>query len=307
MRSSRAPTRATRPASLSQEESGRSRRRPRLWKFVTRAALTPRRALAGDHCRRDPVITADAAGISDRLHFTETAAGLQAPAPAKHTLTGRWRQALYQITASGRRPLPAAQRSASGSEPDSATATRELLGAAILCWWLTGQAATDPSTATVGAGAHSGRHGTRGILARPLRWPPIPELPPVLAVRHSLEAACAPRSPPGSARTGALRIGAADLFLVGTGTGARVPGQVARWVGREHGHSAASLAAAVGPANRFRSRRWPSQPMGRDGPARHGQPPRWPLTDGALTSLGDRTGRGGRSRRCSRDAASTES
>jgi xylulokinase len=115
-------------------------------------------------------------------------------------------------------------------EPGRAAATRTLLGAKdYLFWWLTGEAVTDPSTAT-GFGAYGLQAGDwdEGILAAAasLAGGQLPALPPVLP-----SSAVRPLRAQVAASLGCPRIpvcvGAADSVLGALGLGARSRGQVA--------------------------------------------------------------------------------
>jgi xylulokinase len=139
--------------------------------------------------------------------------------------------ALYQVTGQwvdGRYLLPMFLR-LKEAEPARAAATRRLLAAKdYLFWWLTGQAATDPSTAT-GSGTYSLRDGgwDAGILAAAAAMDgPLPGMPPILP-----SSAAKPLRAEAAARLGCAQVpvyvGAADSVLGALGLGVRTPGQVA--------------------------------------------------------------------------------
>ncbi len=115
-------------------------------------------------------------------------------------------------------------------EPARAAATARLLGAKdYLFWWLTGTAATDPSTAAgTGCYALSSGDWSASVLAaaESLAGRPLPALPPVLGsaeyrpLRGELAAALhCDRIP--------VCLGAADSVLGALGLGARSAGQIA--------------------------------------------------------------------------------
>ena len=195
---------------------------PRRWRAIGLSAMIP------------ALVTADAAGepVGPAITWEDSRAEDQASRLRQTRGPGRQGgDALYQITGQwldGRYLLPMFLRIRE-AEPDRAAATRGLLGAKdYLLRWLTGQAATDPSTAT-GFGAYSLRGGTwdEGILAAAASMAgPIPELPPVLP-SSSLK----PLRSEIAARLGCgqvpVCVGAADSVLGALGLGARAPGQVA--------------------------------------------------------------------------------
>ncbi len=138
-----------------------------------------------------------------------------------YRLTGQW--------VDGRYLLPMFLRLAE-AEPERAAATASLLGAKdYLFGWLTGEVATDPSTAA-GFGCYALEPGRwdGAVLAAAAtvlgaRPPALPTVLPATASR--------PLRPDATARLGCGRIpvcvGAADSVLGAFGMGARSPGQIA--------------------------------------------------------------------------------
>ncbi|HEX5189650.1 MAG TPA: FGGY-family carbohydrate kinase [Streptosporangiaceae bacterium] len=191
---------------------------PGQWRAIGLSAMIP------------TLVTADAAGHAVGAAITWEDSRAEGHAARLRAAAGD--AALYERTGQrvdGRYLLPMFLR-LRDREPDRAAATRTLLGAKdYLFWWLTGEAVTDPSTAT-GFGAYSLSAGDwdAGILAAAasLAGGDLPALPPVLptsAVR-SLRATVAARlgCPPIP-----VCVGAADSVLGALGLGARTPGQVA--------------------------------------------------------------------------------
>ncbi len=173
------------------------------------------------------LVTADAGGAAIGQAITWEDSRAEEQAARFRSLAGN----LYDVTGQrvdGRYLLPMFLRLME-REPDRAAATRSLLGAKdYLFWWLTGQAATDPSTAT-GFGAYSllGGGWEAGLLAAAgSLYGPLPDLPPVLppATARPLRAEVA-----ASLGCGQIPVclGAADSVLGALGLGAREPGQVA--------------------------------------------------------------------------------
>ena len=164
--------------------------------------------------------------------------------------------ALYQLTGQrvdGRYLLPMFLR-LHGSEPDRAAATRTLLGAKdYLFWWLTGEAVTDPSTAT-GFGAYRLRAGEwdAGVLAAvaPLAGGHLPDLPPVVpsSFTRPLRADLAARF---GCRPIPVCAGAADSVLGALGLGARDPGQVAYIAGTSTAILGVADEPRLDPLRRF--------------------------------------------------------
>ena len=142
---------------------------PERWLAIGLSAMIP------------TLVTADAGGAAIGQAITWEDSRAEGQAARFRSLAG----GLYEITGQwvdGRYLLPMFLRLAE-REPDRAAATKSLLGAKdYLFWWLTGQAATDPSTAT-GFGAYSllGGGWDAGLLAAAASLAgPLPDLPPVL-------------------------------------------------------------------------------------------------------------------------------
>ncbi len=188
---------------------------PRRWLAIGLSGMIPTLVTAGDAGQPvGPAITWE----DSRAEYQATR--LRALAGESYGTTGQWVDGRYLV------PMFMRLREA---EPDRAAATRTLLGAKdYLFWWLTGHAATDPSTAT-GFGAYdlldNAWHG--GILdAAASLAGPLPDLPPVwpAAAVRPLRAEIAGRL--GCAQL-PVCLGAADSVLGALGLGAREPGQVA--------------------------------------------------------------------------------
>jgi xylulokinase len=138
--------------------------------------------------------------------------------------TGQWVDGRYLLPMFGR---------VAGEDPGRGRATRTLLSAKdYLFYWLTGEVATDPSTAA-GFGCYelmTGRWNeaareAAAALAGPARGAP-PALPPVIPAT-----ACRPLRPAAAAELGCgpvpVCLGAADSVLGALGLGVREPGQIA--------------------------------------------------------------------------------
>jgi xylulokinase len=166
---------------------------------------------------------------------------------------------LYRVTGQwvdGRYLLPMFLRVAD-SEPVRAAATARLIGAKdYLFGWLTGEIATDPSTAS-GFGCYQLESGAwdAGVIAaaaslRPPSRPRSPSLPPVLPSLTSL-----PLRHEASARLGCGRIpvclGAADSVLGALGLGVRQPGQVAYIAGTSNVIIGLASLPVTDPQHRF--------------------------------------------------------
>lgn len=204
---------------------------PRRWRGIGLSAMLPTLVTAGaDGEPTGPAITwQDSRGdaLGDELRE-------QCGADALYQVTGQW--------VDGRYLLPMFLRIAA-EEPARAAATTRLLAAKdYLFGWLTGEIATDPSTAS-GFGCYeleTGRWNDNALAAaasmagraRPsLQRPPslsapLPSLPPVLPA-----ATCRPLRAQAAARLGCSQVpvclGAADSVLGALGLGVRHRGQVA--------------------------------------------------------------------------------
>jgi sugar (pentulose or hexulose) kinase len=171
---------------------------------------------------------------------------------------------LYRITGQwvdGRYLLPMFLRLVE-EEPRRAAGARTLLGAKdYLFWWLTGHAATDPSTAT-GAGcfglaatdwsqevlAAAGAAATAvAPSASGWRFPALPPVLPAIATR--------PLRADVAARLGCeplpVCVGAADSVLGALGLGARSPGQIAYVAGTSTVILGVAEQLAFDPRHRF--------------------------------------------------------
>jgi xylulokinase len=198
---------------------------PGRWRAIGLSAMIP--TLVTADADGQPVGSAitwedsRAEGQADRMR---EAFGAVAEAPGGEALyrrTGQW--------VDGRYLLPMFLRLVE-TEPRRAAATATLLGAKdYLFAWLTGQVATDPSTAT-GFGCFGLETGQwdEDVLAAAAAGPGwrLHALPPVL-----LSAATRPLRPDVAARFGCGQIpvclGAADSVLGALGLGVRSPGQIA--------------------------------------------------------------------------------
>jgi xylulokinase len=163
---------------------------------------------------------------------------------ALYRLTGQW--------VDGRYLLPMYLRVAD-SEPRRAAATARLIAAKdYLFAWLTGEIATDPSTAS-GFGCYrleSGAWDAGVIAAAASLRPALPSLPPVLPSLTSL-----PLRDEAAARIGCGRIpvclGAADSVLGALGLGVRQPGQVAYIAGTSNVIIGLAGQLVTDPQHRF--------------------------------------------------------
>ncbi|HEX6932182.1 MAG TPA: FGGY family carbohydrate kinase [Streptosporangiaceae bacterium] len=207
---------------------------PDRWRAIGLSAMIPTLVTADDAGHpTGPAITWEDSRADDQATSLRAITG----AAALYQRTGQW--------VDGRYLLPMYLR-LHGREPDRAAATRRLLGAKdYLFWWLTGDAVTDPSTAT-GFGAYDLLAGDwdGAILAAVAslaggRLPALPRVQPSFAVMPLREQVAAslgcPRIP--------VCVGAADSVLGALGLGARSPGQVAYVAGT----STVILGVASGP------------------------------------------------------------
>jgi xylulokinase len=208
---------------------------PDRWRAIGLSAMIP------------TLVTADAGGepVGPAITWEDGRAQAQADRLCAEFagLAGRpGGEAIYEITGQridARYLLPMFLRLIE-EDPVRAQETTIVLGAKdYLFGWLTGDAATDPSTAT-GFGCLTLQAGewSEGILAAaavaakpsqsglPRRRDPIPVLPPVLAATTTR-----PLRPGLAARFGCdpipVCLGAADSVLGALGLGARSPGQIA--------------------------------------------------------------------------------
>ncbi|HEX9064629.1 MAG TPA: FGGY family carbohydrate kinase, partial [Streptosporangiaceae bacterium] len=180
------------------------------------------------------LVTADARGEATGAAVTWEDSRAEPQADRLRATFGRdGGDALYRITGQwvdGRYLLPMLARVAA-EQPDRASATATLLGAKdYLFGWLTGQVATDPSTAT-GFGCYDLRTGNwNGDILRAAGaaagLTELPALPPVWP-----SASARPLREPVAQALGCpvipVCLGAADSVLGALGLGATAPGQVA--------------------------------------------------------------------------------
>ncbi len=224
------PTSRPRPGAAEQDPAG--------WIAAVEqaaAALAPdappgRWLAAGLSAMIPTLVTADAAGYPAGPAITWEDSRAEDHAARLRAAVGG--AALYRLTGQildGRYLLPMFLR-LHGAEPGRAAATRTLLGAKdYLFWSLTGEAVTDPSTATGfgGYGLHAGDWDPDILAAvASLAGGHLPALPRVLP-----SSAVRPLRTRVAASLGCARIpvcvGAADSVLGALGLGARSPGQVA--------------------------------------------------------------------------------
>lgn len=206
---------------------------PGRWRAIGLSAMIPTLVTAG--ADGEPVgaaITWEDSRAEPRAGRLRDAFGAIAGHPGQGDGPGG--QALYEITGQwvdGRYLLPMYLRLIE-EEPDRTAATASLLGAKdYLFGWLTGQVATDPSTATgfgcfrIQAGRWDpGMLAAYAAAAGPDR--PLPALPRVLP-----STATKPLKADVAARLGCGQVpvclGAADSVLGALGLGVRAPGQIA--------------------------------------------------------------------------------
>jgi xylulokinase len=229
---------------------------PRRWRAIGLSAMLPTLVTAG----ADGVPTGSAITWEDsraeeyarRLRDLAGAATGTAGGEALYRATGQW--------VDGRYLLPMFLRLVD-EEPDRAVATRTLLGAKdYLFWWLTGHAATDPSTAT-GFGCFGLEAGdwSPDVLAAAEEaiarhevsggWR-LPAVPPVLAAT-----ATRPLRADVAARLGCPQVpvcvGGADSVLGALGLGVRSPGQIAYVAGTSTVILGVTGRAVLDPRHRF--------------------------------------------------------
>jgi xylulokinase len=216
----------------------------RRWRGIGLSAMIP------------TLVTADGDGEPTRPAITWQDSRADAHGDELRDLCGG--DKLYRLTGQwldGRYLLPMFLRVA-GEEPGRAAATARLLAAKdYLFAWLTGEVATDPSTASgfgcyqLEAGAWDGEAiAAAASLLRPGQE--MPELPPV---RPSLT--CLPLRDEAAARLGCGRIpvclGAADSVLGALGLGVRDPGQVAYIAGTSNVIMGLADRLVTDPEHRF--------------------------------------------------------
>jgi sugar (pentulose or hexulose) kinase len=233
---------------------------PGCWRAIGLSAMLP------------TLVTADATGqpAGPAITWEDSRAEAQAARLRDAFSATAGGDKLYQSTGQwvdGRYLLPMFLRLIE-DEPDRAAATTSLLGAKdYLFGWLTGQVATDPSTAT-GFGCFGLRAGdwdpmvlaaataAAAAAAPPGRGSgspagrPFPALPPVL-----LSAATRPLRAEAAARLGCDQIpvclGAADSVLGALGLGVRSPGQIAYVAGTSTVILGVSGKLRLDPRHRF--------------------------------------------------------
>ena len=168
---------------------------PRDWRAIGLSAMIP--TLVTADAAGDPVgpaITWEDSRANEHAERLRDAYGASAGRPggdALYQVTGQWLDGRYLL------PMFLRLRDA---EPDRAAATRSLLGAKdYLFGWLTGQAATDPSTAT-GTGAYSLRAGgwDAGILSAAASAGGHPPALPAAHTPPTQPAAHTPPAPPAA-------------------------------------------------------------------------------------------------------------
>ena len=215
----------------------------RRWLGIGLSAMIPTLVTAGaDGEPNGPAVTwQDSRGDARGDELRERCGG-----EALYRRTGQW--------VDGRYLLPMFLRVAD-EEPDRTAATAWLLAAKdYLFGWLTGEFATDPSTAT-GVGCYQLEPGgwDAGVIAAagdllPARG--VPALPPVLP-----SATCRPLREEAAARLGCGQIpvclGAADSVLGALGLGVRRPGQVAYIAGTSNVIMGVAGRLVTDPEHRF--------------------------------------------------------
>lgn len=224
-----------------------ARARPRLWRAIGLSGMIPTLVTAGkDGEPNGPAVTWEDSRAEEQASRLRERFGAMSGAPGG--------EALYRITGQcvdGRYLLPMFARLA---EEDSgrADAAAMLLGAKdYLFWWLTGVAATDPSTATgFGCfGLETGRWNL-DVLDACLPAGSRPELPPVLP-----SATAMPMRAEAAAGLGCgpvpVYLGAADSVLGAFGLGAGAPGQIAYIAGTSTVILGISDKPLLDPEHRF--------------------------------------------------------
>ena len=229
---------------------------PRGWRAIGLSAMLPTLVTAGvDGVPTGPAITWEdsrAEEYARRLRDLAGAATGTAGGEGLYRATGQW--------VDGRYLLPMFLRLVD-EEPDRAVATRTLLGAKdYLFWWLTGHAATDPSTAT-GFGCFGLEAGdwSPDVLAAAEEaiarsdvsggWR-LPAVPPVRAAT-----ATKPLRADVAARLGCTQVpvcvGAADSVLGALGLGVGSPGQIAYVAGTSTVILGVTAQQVLDPRHRF--------------------------------------------------------
>jgi sugar (pentulose or hexulose) kinase len=216
---------------------------PWRWQAIGLSAMLPTLVTAGaDGTPTGPAITWEDSRAEDEAGRLRDVVGAARGVPGG--------EALYQITGQwldGRYLLPMFLRLADAG-PERAAATRMLLGAKdYLFWWLTGDAITDPSTAT-GFGCFDLKTGDWSLDA--LGGLRVPALPPVLSAT-----ATRPLRRNVAARLGCgpvpVCVGAADSVLGAFGLGVRSAGQIAYVAGTSTVILGVSAEPAFDPQHRF--------------------------------------------------------
>ena len=215
--------------------------RPGRWRAIGLSGMMPTLVTVGrDGAALGPAVTwqdSRADDLGDELRERYGADEL-------YRLTGQW--------VDGRYLLPMFARVAQ-DEPDRAAATAVIASAKdYLFAWLTGELATDPSTAA-GFGCYeleTGHWNARVLEAAGLRHPGAPELPEVLPshASRSLRAELAARLGCGQIP---VVLGAADSVLGALGLGVRESGQIAYVAGTSNVILGISGRLVLDPAHRF--------------------------------------------------------
>ena len=218
---------------------------PRRWRGIGLSAMLPTLVTAGAGGEpTGPAVTwQDSRGDARGDELRERYGG-----DALYRLTGQW--------VDGRYLLPMFLRVAD-EEPGRTAATAWLLAAKdYLFGWLTGEYATDPSTAS-GFGCYQLEAGgwDAGVIEAagnllPPGGPDLPGLPPVLP-----STACRPLRDEAAARLGCgpipVCLGAADSVLGALGLGVRRPGQVAYIAGTSNVIMGVASRLVTDPGHRF--------------------------------------------------------
>jgi sugar (pentulose or hexulose) kinase len=211
---------------------------PRYWRVIGLSGMIPTLVTAGPDGRpTGPAITWQDSRADDRGHEYRETYG----ADALYRLTGQWVDGRYLLPMFGE--LAAA-------DPARGAATAWLLSAKDYMFrWLTGETATDPSTAS-GFGCYelgTGRWNDKAAAAAGTRLSALPDVLPSTSCRP-LRAELAGRLGCGQIP---ICLGGADSVLGALGLGIREPGQVAYIAGTSNVILGVTDRLVLDPQHRF--------------------------------------------------------